>query len=405
MRILMISPGYPGQMPSFANALTSVGAGVFGLGDQHRSSLPDSVRDSVVAHLQVPNLWDENAVIHRVLEEVAKVRMDRVECLWEPAMMLAAKLRQTLDLPGLTVDQTLAFRDKEVMKQRLDAAGIRTPSHARALTKDQVRAAAGSIGFPLIVKPIDGAGSTDTYRIDNVEELENVLPMLTHIRQVSVEEYISGDEFTYDTVCAGGRILYENIAWYQTKPIEEKKHQWVSPACLCLRNLDMDDIQDGRRMGRRVIEAMGFRTGFTHMEWFRKSDGEVVFGEIAARPAGAQLVDAMNYASDIDLFRGWANAVCHGGLGQHVERKYNSAVIGKRAQGRGRIREIVGLDQVRHEFGPAIAGFKMPSIGSPSGDWRAGSPSDGYVFVRHPDLEACREIADRVSRDVQIYAG
>ena len=36
-------------------------------------------------------------------------------------------------------------------------------------------------------------------------------------------------------------------------------------------------------MGREVIAAMGFTSGFTHMEWYRTASGEVVFGEIGAR--------------------------------------------------------------------------------------------------------------------------
>ena len=47
-----------------------------------------------------------------------------------------------------------------------------------------------------------------------------------------------------------------------------------------------------------VIAALGFSSGFTHMEWYRKYDGEVVFGEIGARPPGARVVDLMNFATD-----------------------------------------------------------------------------------------------------------
>ena len=56
-------------------------------------------------------------------------------------------------------------------------------------------------------------------------------------------------------------------------------------------------------MGQDVIRALGFQTGFTHMEWYRKSDGEVVFGEIGARPPGAHQVDQMNFACDFDVLR------------------------------------------------------------------------------------------------------
>ena len=55
-------------------------------------------------------------------------RIDQVECLWEPYMVLAARIREDLGLPGMTIEQTLPFRDKELMKQVIDAAGIRTPA-------------------------------------------------------------------------------------------------------------------------------------------------------------------------------------------------------------------------------------------------------------------------------------
>ena len=40
---------------------------------------------------------------------------------------------------------------------------------------------------------------------------------------------------------------------------------------------DQPELAGGVAMGEAVIEALGFDTGFTHMEWYRKADGEVVF--------------------------------------------------------------------------------------------------------------------------------
>ncbi|MBZ0090067.1 MAG: hypothetical protein K8H90_06795, partial [Thermoanaerobaculia bacterium] len=127
--ILMISPGYPAEMPYFTRGLARVGARVIGVGDQAKEALPQVAREHVSHHLQVRSLWDEPAVVREVQKLTRQVRIDRVECLWEPGMILAAKLREALELPGMSVAQTIPFRDKEVMKQRLDAAGVRTPRH------------------------------------------------------------------------------------------------------------------------------------------------------------------------------------------------------------------------------------------------------------------------------------
>ena len=405
MNVLMISPGYPGEMPHFTRGLAAAGARVFGLGDQPAEALPARVREVLTAHLGVPDLWDEAAVVERVRREADRVRIDRVECLWEPAMILAARLREALGLPGLTVEQTIAFRDKERMKQVLDAAGIRTPWHRRVRTIEECRAAAEEVGFPLIVKPIAGAGATDTYRIDSRPDLESVLPRLRRVDEVSVEEFVEGDEFTFDTVCADGRILFENMAFYRPRPIEEKKHEWVSPSAVCLRRIDAPELQDGRRMGHAVLRALGFQTGFSHMEWYRRPEGEVVFGEIGARPPGARMVDVMNYACDIDLFVGWAEAVCHGRFSQPIHRRYNAAIIGKRARGNGRIQRVEGLERLLTDFGSAMAAVEILPIGSQRRDWRRSAVSDGYVIVRHPELQTTLKMAERVTHELQIYAG
>ena len=101
MNILVISPGYPGEIGYFSRGLAATGAKVFGLGDQPRSSLPAEVQDTLTAHLHAPNLWDLDSTTQRVWHEAHTngIRFDRVECLWEPGMMLAAKLREVLSVP------------------------------------------------------------------------------------------------------------------------------------------------------------------------------------------------------------------------------------------------------------------------------------------------------------------
>ena len=51
-------------------------------------------------------------------------RIDRVECLWEPGMILAARLREALGVPGLNVEATVPFRDKERMKRVVAASSV-----------------------------------------------------------------------------------------------------------------------------------------------------------------------------------------------------------------------------------------------------------------------------------------
>jgi len=405
MNVVMISPRFPVETAFFTRGLAACGATVIGIGDQPESALPPTARDAVTHYVSVRSLADEAAVEGTVREIARHIRIQRVECLWEPYMLLAARLREALGLPGLTVAQTVPFRDKELMKQQLDAAGLRTPWHESTTTVAGVWTAAERIGFPIIVKPIAGAGSADTYRVDSAAELDYVLPMLRHVPRVSVEEFVDAEEFTYDTICADGNILFENICRYIPRPLQSMQHEWISPITLAMRDLDDPHLQGGRTLGAAVLRVLGFRDGFTHMEWYRKADGEVVFGEIGARPPGGRTVDVMNYANDADLFVAWADAVVHGRISHPIERRYNAASIFKRAEGAGRITHYEGLDHLLTQYGEHVAAVELLPVGAPRRDWRATLISDGMVIVRHPDLATTVSIAERFAAQLHLYAG
>jgi biotin carboxylase len=405
MNILMLSPGYPAEMALFAGGLAHAGAMVIGVGDRPAASLPRAARAALTHYVHIGSLADEGAVVAVVRELARRVHVDRVECLWEPYMMLAARLREGLGLPGLTVEQTVPFRDKQRMKEILDAAGLRTPRHEGTTTVAGVWEAAERLGYPLIVKPIAGAGSADTYRADSAADLDALLPMLRHVPRVIVEEFIDGEEFTYDTICAGGQVLVENICWYRPRPLLTKLHEWISPVTVALRALDVPDLAAGRALGSAAVKVLGFRDGFTHMEWYRKADGQAVFGEIAARPPGGRMVDAMNYATDADLFLAWAEAITRGRISRPIERRYNAAIIFKRAEGAGRIARYEGLDRLLAEYSEHVVALDLLPIGALRRDWRAVILSDGMVIVRHPDLSKTLEMTERFAAELRLHAG
>jgi hypothetical protein len=402
----MLSPGFPDEMTWFTEGLTEAGASVYGVGEHPQAALPARCKDALTAYLQVPSLFDELDVVERVQREVAAngVPISGVESLWEPLMLLAARLRESLDVPGMTAAQTLPFRDKERMKDVLDAHGIRTPRHASCTDEAGCRAAAERIGYPLIIKPIAGAGSADTYRVGDASELDDVLKLVRHVPEVSVEEFIEGQEFTFDSICAGGEVQFYNMSWYRPRPLIARTVAWTSPQTVALRDVEAPHLASGREMGFAVLEALGFQTGFTHMEWFLTDSGEAVFGEIGARPPGARSVEIMNYANDTDLYRGWGEATVQGSMSQQVERRYNSAIIFKRAEGTGRIQRIEGLPHLLARYGQHVTSIDLLPVGAPRRNWKQTLMSDGHLVVRHPDLSTCLEIADAVGTDLRIYA-
>ena len=252
-------------------------------------------------------------------------------------MLTAARLRERFGVPGMTVDTVRGFRDKQLMKERVAAAGLRVPRSERVRTVAEARAAAERIGYPLIAQADRRRGqrrhlpgrraraeleaALGAHAPRHRGELRGVhrrrgvhVRHRVHRRRAGVRERRA--------VPAASRSIARS-----QRVDQPGDHHGARPA--------QPALAAGIALGRSVLDALGMGDGFTHMEWFRKPDGEVVFGEIGCRPGGAHLVDQMNYTCDIDLFREWARAVCWGTFEAPTARKYNAAIIFKRAQGPG----------------------------------------------------------------------
>ena len=74
----------------------------------------------------------------------------------------------------------------------------------------------------------------DTYRVNDAAELKAVIAKIGHIDEVNVEEFIDGEEYTYDTICIDGKIVYTNIGYYRPRPLIARSEEWISPQTLCL---------------------------------------------------------------------------------------------------------------------------------------------------------------------------
>jgi biotin carboxylase len=404
MRVVFLAPLYPPEMMQYTRGLAEVGAEVYGVADSPREAIPRQVRPYLTDYLQVPRIMDEDDVLERVTAWIAGKGIDRIVTNWEPLVVLAARLRERHGMPGMSVDTAKGFRDKQLMKERVRAAGLRVPKSRRTRSDDAIREAAEEIGYPMVVKPIDGAGSANTYKVSSRAELEQTLPKMRGVPEIICEEYIDGEEFTFDTVCIGGKPAFENVAAYLPKPLEMRTIQWISPVIITVKEMYQPKLRPGVELGRKVLTALGMDDGFTHMEWYLTSKGEAVFGEIGARPGGACLVDQMNYTCDVDLFREWANVVCHKRFSSSTKRLYNAAIVFKRALGEGRISRIEGLGEWLRACGDWVTEERLLRPGTPRRNWKNTLLSDGYVQVRHPEYREAHRMAFMAATNIRMYA-
>ena len=312
MNVVMLSPGYPLEMAYFTRGSPRSAPRSSGSATSHRTRCRPrrGRRWPTTSTSRSPTRDAVLAALHGLARHV---RIDQVECLWEPYMILAARIREAFGLPGMTVEQTVPFRDKERMKQVLDAAGIRTPWHVEH--DDRRRGVGGG-----------RADRLPAHRqADRRRRLGRHLPgrlgrrswprccrcCATCRRSASRSSSTPRSSPTTPSARTEGPVR-ERLLVPPATAADAHARVGQPGDDLAPRPDRRRTSRAAGRWARDVLAALGFSAGFTHMEWYRKDDGEVVFGEIGARPPGARVVDVMNYATDGDLYVGWAEAVVHG---------------------------------------------------------------------------------------------
>jgi hypothetical protein len=135
MRVVFLSPRYPPEMRQFTRGLAEVGAEVLGVGD---GSPDGELRQYLTDYLEVPSIMDEDDVIARVSGWLRGRSVDRILANWEPLVIVAARLRERFGMPGMSVDAVRGFRDKQLMKERVAAAGLRVPRAQRVRSVKEV---------------------------------------------------------------------------------------------------------------------------------------------------------------------------------------------------------------------------------------------------------------------------
>jgi biotin carboxylase len=328
-------------------------------------------------------------------------RIHRVLGILEPIQVALGEVRRALGVAGTTPEVADLFRDKGRMKDELRRHGLPCARHKVLTTWFDAQAFAGEVGFPMVVKPMAGMGCKATWRIADVEQLRQAIVAL----QVSpknpaiAEEFLRGREYSFETITIGGEVRFTSFTRYLPTPLEVTENPWIQWTVLHPREVTGPEFDDARELGIRAVKALGLETGFTHMEWFRRDDGTLAIGEIAARPPGAQIVLANSFVHDADIYRAWARAVVDDAFDGPFERKYAVGTAFLRGIGRGRVMRITGVAEANQKVGNLAVYSKLPKAGTPRSDSYEG---DGFVIVRHPDTEVVKRALKTIIETIRI---
>lgn len=366
--------------------------------------LPDDLRARIAAHWRIDDALDPRHIAAGV-EGITR-QMGRVERLvgsLEQLQVPLAQVREHLGLPGLSVTAAQRFRDKSVMKTVFEQHGLPCARHRLIRTADDAVSFTKEVGLPIVVKPPAGAGAVSTFRLDSPEQLATYLqrhpPQAA--RPVLFEEFLRGEEHSFDSVSVDGRIVWYSVSDYSPSPLTVVENPWIQWCVLLPREIEGPEYAGIREVAQPALTALGLGTGMTHMEWFRRAQGGLAISEVAARPPGAQFTTLISYACNLDFYRAWPRLMI---LDQFdvPRRDFATGAAYLRGMGQGRVKAVHGLAQAQKELGTLVVEARLPQLGQAQASGYEGS---GYLVLRHPDTRVVEQALARAVELIRVELG
>ena len=262
--------------------------------------------ESLDERFVMPNLLNREHVINAVSYLARSESIDRIVPLDEFDLEMASTLREHLRIPGMGETTVRHFRDKLAMRMRARERSIPVPEFVPIFNYDRVREYLATIPPPWVLKPRFSASAIGIRKLDRAEQLWPILDELgdrqsTHL----LERFIPGDVYHVDSIVSEGDVRFVEAHGYLNPPFEVYHGGGLfATSTLETGSRDERGLTD---LNRKVVSALGMVRGVLHTEFIRASaDGRFYFLETAARVGGAFIVEMIDAATGVNLWREWA---------------------------------------------------------------------------------------------------
>jgi hypothetical protein len=410
--VVLIAPRFLENTMRYVRAFASLdGARTSLISEDPESALPEDVRERIAGHYRVPDSLAAPE-IERATRALARAygKVDRIAGFLEQVQLPLGEVRDAIGIEGISLAVARNFRDKDRMKAALRGAGVPVARSRLVESESQLRAFAGEVGLPIIVKPVAGLGARSTHRVESEEDLHalaRIGMMPSPAAPLQVEEFVRAREHTCETVTIRGKVVWRSGTRYYPSPLEAMEQGWVQYCVLLPREADDPTFTSFHPINEAALHALGFDdsaagTALTHMEWFLREDDSMMVNEVGARPPGVHIMPMNGLAHEFDSFRAWAELMALDRW-QAGPRRWACGAAFFRAQGRGpRVVSVRGAEEALSAIGDTLVEARLPQAGMPRA---SGYEGEGWAIVRHATTDGARQALKTLITGIQVIAG
>lgn len=341
----------------------------------------DWPRESIDETFYMPNLRTRPDIIYAVSYIARSHHIDQVVALDDYDVETAGALRDHLRLPGMGESFARHFRDKLAMRTIAKAAGLPVPDFSPVFNHQNLHEFMQRVPGPWLLKPRSEASAMGIKTIKQAGELWPALDQLGDAQSFYVlEKFLPGDVFHVDGLVYDQELIFAEAHGYARPPMSVYQGGGV----FVTRTLDRNSraAKSMVALNRRVLKALGAKRGATHVEYIRAAeDGQFYFLECAARVGGANIAEAVEAASGINLWAEWAR----------IEVAY---LRGERYELPPRRQDYAGLINclARQEY-PDLSAYNDSEV-----VWRSTKKQHAGLILASPDPKRLQHLLDDYSR-------
>ena len=333
---IFISPNFPDNYWRFCQELKNNGLRVLGIGDCPYNELRQELRDSLEDYYKVSSLENYDEVFRAVAFLTYKFgKIDWLESNNEYWLERDAALRTAFNITtGPKTDDMTKIKHKSAMKAYYEKAGIKTARYHLVHEYEAAKEFAHLVGYPVVVKPDNGVGANNTYKLKSDADLDFFFATKDDNIYI-MEEFVNGEVCTFDAIIdSKGEPIFEtgNVTLGSLMDV-------VNDQDNSLYYMVKSLPANMRDLGRRTVKSFGVKSRFVHLEFFRlredqeglgKKD-EVIGLEVNMRPSGGYSPDMYNFANEVDVYKIWADMVAFDKTDVPMNRPHHyCAFVGRR---------------------------------------------------------------------------
>lgn len=223
----------------------------------------------------------------------------------DPGVVAAAYTAEKMGLPfQCSYEAACILQDKSRFRKFLADNGFNVPNARGYSEADDALKDIGYFNWPVIVKPVDSAGSKGVTRVDDPADLPAAIAHALDCspsRHYIIEDFLekSGPSMGDECFVVNGKLMYN--AFYDQFFDNEAENPYAPSGEYWPSAMGQEHESEFKGELQRLIDLLGIRTGIFNVECRVCTDGKAYLMEVSPRAGGNRLAEILNYAADVDI--------------------------------------------------------------------------------------------------------